>query len=88
MSLFSEKKIFSNDQTFICPNPYYNIALPDGKTKKLFTHRAIRCDADPECWGGEDERGCNVVEAIAQYVIRKLLLVDASIMRKLIFVAN
>ena len=71
---YLEKKLFTKDQTFICPNPYlvYNVTLPDGQTKKLFTNRAIRCNADPECWGGEDEKGCNVVEAIAQYVIRKL----------------
>ena len=69
---YLEKKLFTKGQTFICPNPYYNVTLPDGQTKKLFTNRAIRCNADPECWGREDEKGCNVVEAIAQYVIHKL----------------
>ena len=71
---YLEKKIFTKDQTFICPNPYHELTLPDGQTKRLFTHRAIRCNANPECWGGEDEEGCNVIEAIAQYVIRKFSL--------------
>ena len=70
--VYLEKEIFTKDQTFPCPNPYYNITLPDGRIEKRFTHRAIRCNADPECWGGEDEKGCNVVEITAQYVIRKL----------------
>ena len=83
--VYLEKKIFTKDQTFICPNPYYNVLQPDGQTKKLFTHRAIRCNSDPECWGGEDEEGCNIVEATAQYVIRKLRhLMHASVNTKCI----
>merc|ERR1719220_134292 len=73
MKFTSEKKIFTKDQNFICPSPYYNITLPDGRIKKLFTHRAIRCNGDPECWGGEDEKGCKIVETTAKYIIPVLV---------------
>ena len=65
------KKLFSKDQTFICPNPYHEVNLTNGEMKKIFTHRAVRCNANPECWGGEDEIGCDLAEAIERYVIRK-----------------
>ena len=70
--VYLEKKILTKDQTFTCPNPYHTITMADGRTEKIFTLRAIRCNADPECWGGEDEEGCNIVEDTAQNVIRKL----------------
>ena len=71
---YLDKGFFRQDETFICPYPFHEVTLLDGKTKKLYTHRAIRCNAKPECWGGEDEKGCNVIEAIAQYIIRKFSL--------------
>ena len=71
---YLDKGFFRQDETFICRYPFHEVTLPDGRTGKLCTHRAIRCNANPECWGGEDEMGCNVIEAIAQYVIRKFIL--------------
>ena len=79
---YLDKGFFQRDETFICPYPFHEVTLPDGMVKKLKTHRAIRCNANPECWGGEDEKGCNVIEAIAQYVIRKFSLFSKKTMTR------
>ena len=71
---YLRKNIFTLEQTFKCSYPYHEFRVAGNETKKLFTHRAIRCNGKPECWSGEDEEGCSTIDDISQYTIRKLLI--------------
>ena len=56
-------------QTFVCPSPYHKIVKTNGDKAKLFTKRAVPCDANKECPGGEDE-DCDI-DILVEILIRK-----------------
>ena len=71
---YVRKNIFTLEQTFKCSYPYHEFKVGGNQTKRLFTHRAIRCNGKPECWSGEDEEGCSTIDDISQYTIRELMM--------------